>query len=58
MHMLFKQAASIAVLVIGLYLLFNNWGPVTPPLLSGVAFALLGVMHTHKAFFCCSMKKK
>ena len=56
--MLLKQIASVAVLVIGVYMLYTNWGPVSAPMLSGVAFTLLGAMHTHKAFFCCKGMKK
>lgn len=58
MHRLLKQLASIAVLLIGLYMMINNWGPVNPPMLSGVAFTLLGAMHTYKVFFCCKNMKK
>ena len=57
MHKVFKQLASVAVLLIGVYMLYMNWGPLNPPMLSGIAFTLLGAMHTHKVFFCCKMKK-
>ena len=32
-----------AVGLIGLYMVITYWGPITPPLLSGIAFILVGV---------------
>ncbi len=56
--LILKKIASIAVLLIGLYMLITYWGAVSPPMLSGVAFTLLGAMQTHKVFVCCKGKSK
>lgn len=53
-----KKLISIAVLGIGLYMVGSYWGPVSPPLLSGIAFSLLGIMNVHRAFACCKNKTR
>lgn len=32
-----------AVMLIGLYMIYLGWGGITPPLLSGIAFLLIGI---------------
>ena len=53
---LVKQLVAVVVLAIGLYMLYMNYGGglTTPPVLSGLAFTLLGGLHTYKAFACGS----
>lgn len=53
-----KQVISVAVLAIGLYTLYNTWGPVSDAMLTALAITLLGGLHTYKSFMCCSSMKK
>lgn len=39
-----------AVMLIGLYMIYLGWGSASAPLLSGVAFVLIGIKH-------CSLMK-
>jgi len=42
---IFKTILGLAVLAIGIYMFATNWGPVSPPFLSGIAFIMLGGLH-------------
>jgi len=44
------KTSSGLVMLIGLYMIYLGWGGMTPPLLSGVAFLLIG-------YNSCSMIK-
>lgn len=39
------------VLLIGLYMVVTNWGGITPPMLSGIAFVAIGIKN-------CELLKK
>ncbi len=39
------QLSSALVLAIGVYMIITSWGGITPPMLSGIAFTLIGIKH-------------
>lgn len=38
-----KNVLNGLVMLIGVYMIYLGWGGITPPLLSGVAFILIGI---------------
>ncbi|MBL7056280.1 hypothetical protein ISS07_05175 [Candidatus Woesearchaeota archaeon] len=39
------KVMSGVVVLIGLYMIVTSLGPISPPLLSGIAFVLIGARH-------------